>query len=206
MPGKQPLFPSLPDFELAGNVRGRPGQQWAGRVSGLPARRWPAASNSVNGRSKVGSATNAAFRRCSRLSRSIWRKNRLFAQEPGVDASDEVVGGLPGTGSRTARTRRPRTAAGTAARAESLWCAEAQSGASSIYPAPRTVRMIGAVPSGRACGAACRYACRSRWSVRPTIVPDLLEQHGAGDDLAGMAHQELEQAILARQQIDARPP
>ncbi len=35
------------------------------------------------------------------------------------------------------------------------------------------------------------------------IVPHLLEQHGAGDDLPGMAHQVLEQAELARLHVYA---
>ena len=33
------------------------------------------------------------------------------------------------------------------------------------------------------------------------IVPDVLQQHGAGDDLAGMPHQIFEQAEFARLQL-----
>ena len=34
------------------------------------------------------------------------------------------------------------------------------------------------------------------------VVPDILKQHGAGDDLSGPAHEIFEQLELARQQID----
>jgi len=36
------------------------------------------------------------------------------------------------------------------------------------------------------------------------ILPDILQQHGAGDDLPGMAHQIFEQAKFARLQFDGR--
>jgi len=34
------------------------------------------------------------------------------------------------------------------------------------------------------------------------VVPDVLEQHGAGDDLSRVSHQAFQQAILARQQLN----
>ena len=37
------------------------------------------------------------------------------------------------------------------------------------------------------------------------IVPDILQQHGAGDDLAGMPHQIFEQAEFARLQLQFLP-
>ena len=38
------------------------------------------------------------------------------------------------------------------------------------------------------------------------IVPDILEQHRAGNDLIGMAHEEFEQPELARQQVELLAP
>ncbi len=72
-----------------------------------------------------------------------------------------------------------------------------------IYPALRTVR--------RSCRSALRldllpqladvHVDHVRLRVE-VIVPDVLEQHGARDDLAGMAHEVLEELELARLQLD----
>jgi hypothetical protein len=37
------------------------------------------------------------------------------------------------------------------------------------------------------------------------IIPDVFQQHGAGDDLAGMAHQIFEQTKFARLQLQLLP-
>ena len=72
-----------------------------------------------------------------------------------------------------------------------------------MYPAPRTVCRMGSLESLVDLGAQARDMDVDDIGLRvEVIVPDILEQHGAGHDMAGIAHEIFEQLEFARLQQD----